>query len=578
MAIMQSIRGMRFIWRMAFNNREEELLTRAASTSLSYPVMQVLASRGLTDTTQIEEFLFTLAQPHVHQATLLKGLSVACERIKKAVHQREKILIVGDYDVDGITATSLMVESLLGLGAQVNFFIPNRFVDGYGINQKIVERAYASGYTLLITVDNGITALEAAQKAHELGVDLIVTDHHTPHAELPMAFVIVDPKQPGCEYPCKELAGVGVAYKLVAALYEDLGRELPERVYELLLLGTIADVVPLIGENRALVRFGLSKVQQAESLALSALRANVRLERQITSQDIGFFLAPQLNALGRLEDPRDGVLFLLGREAAEVERIGRRLHELNQLRKEKERGVLNEVQQRIAQGEIALDRDFALIATGDRWPAGVVGLTAGRLSQLYGRPTFLLHKSGDLFKGSCRSVQGINVFDLLNSVKHTGVVFGGHSAAAGLSVPVKNFDVFKSAIQARLQELVSLEDLVPALVCDAELVLDEVTSKLVRDLALLEPFGAGNDRPTFYLPSVQVLGEVQLLKDEHVKCLVTDRGMVKPVIFFNRPELYDWLIRHQGALVDVVVQVQENEFRGRKSVELQGLDVRSHEG
>ncbi len=574
---MNVVRGMRFVWRMLFNEREELLFAQSASFSLSYPVMQVLASRGMSTTTAIEEFLFTPAKPHLHPFEMLKGMDVAVARIEEAIEKKERILIVGDYDVDGITATSIVLDGLIGLGAQVNFFIPNRFVDGYGINKKIVERAHASGYRVVVTVDNGITALDAARRARELGVDLIITDHHTPHNVLPDAYALVNPKQPGCLYQCKELAGAGVAYKLVAALYAKHEGAVPERIYELLLLGTIADVVPLVGENRALVRFGLSKIREQESLALSTLRANVRLERQLTSQDIGFSLAPQLNALGRLEDPRDGVLFLLGSDADEVARIGRRLHELNQLRKEKERQVFDEVQAAIAAGDIALDRDLALVAVGERWPAGVIGLTAGRLSQLYGRPVFLFHRAGELCKGSCRSAQGIDVFKLLEAVAHTGVQFGGHSAAAGLSVPVERLRDFTEAIQARLKEMISLEDLVPAISCDAELSLDEVHSKLIKDLSLLEPFGAANDRPLFYLPRVQVVGEPQLLKGEHVKCMVTDRGVVKPLIFFNRPELYEWLARHTGALVDVAAYVQENEFRGRRSIDLQGVDIRLRE-
>jgi len=573
----ENVRGMRFVWRLLFNGREKDLLIRSADFSLSYPVMQVLASRGMRTTEAIEEFLFTPARPHLHEAEGLKGLDTAAARIEAALAGKERILIVGDYDVDGITATSLVLEGLIRLGAQVNFFIPNRFVDGYGLNKKIVERAHASGYQVVITVDNGITAVEAAQRALELDIDLIITDHHTPHALLPKAYALVNPKQPGCPYECKELAGVGVAYKLIAALYQRQKLPIPDCVYELLLLGTIADVVPLVGENRSLVRYGLTKIRDRESLALSALRSNARLERQLTSQDIGFSLAPQLNALGRLEDPREGVLFLLGTESNEVARIGRRLYELNQLRKEKERQVFDAVQATIASGEIALDQSFALIAVGEHWPAGVIGLTAGRLSQLYGRPVFLFHRAGDVYKGSCRSVQGINVFELLQSVTDMDIQFGGHSAAAGLSVPSKEFERFKDAIQSRLKELVSLEDLVPLISCDAELSLDEVHVKLVKDLSLLEPFGAANDRPLFYLSSVQVTGNPQLLKEEHVKCMVTDRGVVKPLIFFNRPELYSWLIRHEGALVDVAAYVQENEFRGRKSVDLQGVDIRLHE-
>lgn len=568
------VQGQRYRWQLQFAQSDEAALRLAASLSLSYPVMQVLAGRGYSTEEEIESFLFTPARAHVYTAGAFKDIERAVSRINHAIKTKEHILIVGDYDVDGLTSTSLMLEALLALGASVNFFIPNRFTDGYGISSKIVEKAYEHGYKLIITVDNGITAIDAAERAKSLGLDLIITDHHTPHEIIPDAYAIVNPRQNDCAYQCKDLAGVGVAYKVISLLYETHERSIPERAYELLLLGTIADVVPLMGENRSLVRYGLARLREQQSLAVSVLKANARIDRLITSQDVGFFLAPQLNALGRLEDPRDGVLFLLGDELQEVERIGRRLYELNQLRKEKERVVFDEVRKKIFAREIVLDRDYAIISVGKNWPAGVIGLTAGKLAQMYGRPTFLLHESGDLYKGSCRSVAGINVFELLTAVaREIPVQFGGHSAAAGLSVKKEFFPQFVAAVQGYLQEITSLEELVPMVTCSAELHLDEITGKLARDLALLEPFGAANDRPVFYLKGLQIVGEVRCIKEEHIKCMVADRGVLKPVIFFNRPELYDWLCSNQDQLFDLAAYVQENEYRGRKTIDLQGVDI-----
>ncbi len=571
-----SIQGLRYRWKMVFSDDEVVQRLYQSGLSLSYPVLRVLASYGYASSEEIEKFLFAPVIPHLHNAQGLKDIDRAVERIQKAIIEREKILIVGDYDVDGITATSLVLRSLLELGALVNFFIPNRFVDGYGLSTKNVDRAAESGYRLVITVDNGITAVEAASRAKDVGIDLIITDHHMPHDLVPEAYAIVNPRQIACSYPSKELAGVGVAYKLIARLYEAFTRALPESLYELIVLGTIADVVPLIGENRSLVRYALHKIRTLESPALSVLKANARIDRTINSQDIGFFIAPQLNALGRLEDPRDGVFFLLGEDFSSVERIGKRLYELNQRRKEQERLVFDDVQKQIAHGTIALDRDLACIATGDTWPAGVIGLAAARISQLYGRPTFLLHRSGEYYKGSCRSVQGVDIFSLLSSVSSTLVQFGGHAAAAGLSVRADMLSHFSKAVQNELAKTHTVADLVPSIRCVAPLFLDEINGKLMRDLGLMEPFGSGNDRPLFFIEHVQLVGEPQLLKDEHVKCMIVDRGIVKPVIFFNRPELYEWLLRYKNEIFDLAAYVQENTFRGRITIDLQGVDICQH--
>ena len=309
---MHIITGAKYLWKMP-QAQEQHVINIAATYNLSIPIAHTLLSRGFTDHDAINSFLFCSFEQNVAHASRLKDATKAVDRILYAIMNKEPMLIFGDYDVDGITSSALMMISLLPLGANVNFYLPHRVKDGYGISTKIVDRAARNGYKVIVTVDNGITALEPAARAKELGIDMIITDHHRPHAELPDAYAIVNPNQTACEYPFKKLAGVGVAFKILSLLYEQKGLSLPAKAYELLLLGTIADVVALHGENRYWVRHGLHYVNKVESLSLKALKQNGKLVKPlISSLDIGFSITPQINALGRLEDPRQGVKFLIG--------------------------------------------------------------------------------------------------------------------------------------------------------------------------------------------------------------------------------------------------------------------------
>lgn len=316
------IKGSKYLWQLS---AVDPLLVqeRAALFNLSFPIVQTLLARGFVAHKEFEHFLFATRETSVAHPSLLKDADKAIDRIIYAIDHQEKILIAGDYDVDGITSSALLMECLLPLGARVNFFLPNRIRDGYGLSVKTIERAAQSGYAVVITVDNGITAFEPALAAKKLGIDLIITDHHRPHDHLPQAFAVIDPHQADCPYPYKKFAGVGIGFKLMSLLYERLGKQLPEKVYELLLLGTVADVVPLTGENRFWVRHGLYTVRLRESTALRVLKQNARFAKtSLSSTDIGFFITPQINALGRLEDAREGVKFLIGSDEQETARIG----------------------------------------------------------------------------------------------------------------------------------------------------------------------------------------------------------------------------------------------------------------
>jgi single-stranded-DNA-specific exonuclease len=532
-------------------------------------------SRGLTTKEAINAYLFSSLEQDVAHPALLKDAQKAVDRIIHAINTKEKILVFGDYDVDGITSSALMMLCLLPLGANVNFFLPVRTKDGYGLSSKIVKRAAENSYNLLITVDNGITAFEPARLAKKYGIDLIITDHHKPHHELPEAFAIINPQQEDCAYPFKGFAGVGVSFKILSLLYECLGKPLPAKAYELLLLGTIADVVPLVQENRFWVRHCLQYVNGNDSLSLTTLKNNGKVTKaKLSSLDIGFNIAPQINALGRLEDPRQGVKFLIGNDQTEVETVGKILLSLNQARREIEQSIVAEVQGLITQNSIDLSTDNVIIAGSEKWPAGVIGLVASRLVSAHNRPTLLFHLTEDgLAKGSCRSMPEFNIFNALQSAQHLLISFGGHACAAGLSLKKENLPALKEILEAQVAAQLTEDDLKPKIRLDAETRLTDLTKKFMSDMEHLEPFGHQNAQPLFYIRDVTLVQKPTLLKNAHVKCLIFADGVVKPIMFFNRPELFELLIDHGDKSFSVAAQVVENHWQNNVNIELHGTDV-----
>lgn len=569
-----SVTGAKYFWKLP-DTAHQLVMDLALAYNISVPIMQTLVSRGISSRDKIDGYLFSTLEKDVAHPTLLKDVEKAIDRIQRAIKNKEKILICGDYDVDGITSSAMMMLCLLPLTPYVNFFLPHRVRDGYGLSVKTIERAAKNGYTVVITVDNGITAFDPAIQAQKLGIDLIITDHHRPHDHVPEAYAIINPYQDTCLYPYKKLAGVGVTFKLLSLLYERLERQLPSKVYELLLLGTIADVVPLTGENRFWVRHGLRYVNTKESLCLRVLKQNARFTKPaLSSSDIGFFITPQINALGRLEDAREGVKFLIGSDTAEVERVGIVLKELNEARKAIEKSVLASVEDAIATKKIDLETDRIILASSDEWQPGVIGLVASRLVGAYNRPTLLFHITKDnIAKGSCRSVQGFNIFEALHEHKDLLSSFGGHAMAAGLSLPASKLQELKERLETTIKAQAPVFEHKPTISLDAEISLPEVNKKLLSDLSYLEPFGNENTQPLFYLKHVTLVDNPVILKDAHVKCMIFKDGVLKPVIFFNRPEMYTMLIERRNDLLSFAVYVTENHWNGKVSIELQGVDI-----
>jgi len=568
------VQGQKYIWTQPTIDASERLYVLAQRYTISASVMAVLLNRGITTEEDIERFLMLSYDREVHDARLLKDAERAVTRIEEAIAGQEKILIAGDYDVDGVTSSALLLRCLAPLGAQINFFLPHRQRDGYGLSTTTIRRAKANGYGLIITVDNGITAYEPIREARHLGIDVIITDHHKPHEKLPDAYAIVNPHQQDCVYPFKYFAGVGVGFKLMSLLYERRGISLPTVVYELLMLGTIADVVPLVGENRFWVQYGLRCANDNESLPLRVLKNNARFTKpRLSSLDVGFYMAPQINALGRLDDARAAVAFLLGSDEMETERIGALLGNCNTERKQIEQDIVKQIIETIRTQDAWLQ--YGVIVVADHgWQPGVVGLVAARLVGLYHRPAIVLHiTETGIAKGSCRSIPEINIFDALQTVRDILHTFGGHPMAAGVSLSVDQVDILREQLHMYVTARIPIADLKQRIHLDASVTLSDVTKQLMADIRRLEPFGAGNREPLFYLKQVSIIGEPQLLKDLHVKCMLFSDGVLKPAIFFNRPELYSFLCHHREKPFSLAMSISENYWNGKTSIELTGIDV-----
>ncbi len=570
-AVMQ---GKKYLWLLP-KTTSSDVLALAAFYNISTPIIQTLFGRGLSSKGAIDSYLFASFDHDVAHPAMLQDAQKAVDRLRLAIDRGERILVFGDYDVDGMSATALVMYCLLSVGARINFYLPNRVTDGYGLSVDAIKKAAHNGYAVVITVDNGITAFEPACVAKKLNVDLIITDHHRPLATLPEAYAIVNPMRPDCSYPCKVLAGVGVAFKLMSLLFQDLKRPLPDKVYELLAIGTIADVVPLKEENRFWVRYGLAHINRGHSFPIQILKQNINNTKEsLAALDIGFSIAPQLNALGRLSDPRKAIAFLIGSDKNLVVEVGQLLFEMNESRKQVERSILHDVESAILEKRIDVSTENIIMAAHQSWPVGVIGLVASRLVSMYGKPALLFHLGNDgRAKGSGRSIAAFNLFEALAANADILDSYGGHGAAAGLSLSLEKLELLKERLEQRIQEQLTPFDLQQKLILDASIQLTELTRKFMDDLAHLEPFGNQNEQPLFYIKQVVQVQKPLLLKDEHVKCQIFSDGVVKPMIFFNRPDLFQVLEAIKDQPFDCAAYVMENHWNGRVNIELQGIDI-----
>jgi single-stranded-DNA-specific exonuclease len=503
----------------------EQDTRRAASLARVLGVAPVVASllilRGCADEHSARAFLQP-ATDQLHDPSLMLGMPEAVSRLLRAIDQAEPILIYGDYDVDGTTGTAVLLRALKLLGARVGFHVPHRFTEGYGIQQPGLERAAAEGYQVVVSVDCGIRAHEPLYWARDHRLDVIITDHHLPDENqgVPPAFAVLNPNQRGCNYPDKNLAGVGVAYKLVHALFRERGREaLVESFLKIVAIGTVADVAKLVGENRTIVALGLRDLARAKNPGLRALLeiAGCGDGSGMRAYDLGFRVGPRINAAGRMDAARAVVELFDTRDPKEARRLAEHLDRRNQERKQVQAEI---VARAIAELEGVSDtREYSHVAViaGEGWHRGVIGIAASKIAERINRPCVVISVDGGLGHGSARSIEAYHLLNGLSACADLFEKFGGHSHAAGLTIKAERIDEFRSRLNAHAAAHLTEADLQPRILIDAELPAEAITFELADQLHALEPFGAGNPRPVFLTRNLRVMVEPLVMKEQHLK-------------------------------------------------------------
>jgi single-stranded-DNA-specific exonuclease len=509
---------------------------------------------------------------------LLADMPLAVDRILGAVARKERIAVHGDYDVDGVTSTVILKRALELLGADVVHFIPERLKDGYGLQPAAIDRLHADKVTLVVSVDCGIRGAEAARRARELGLDLIVTDHHEPDVELPPALAVINPRRRDCSYPDKNLAGVGVALKLVQALCTRTGRVnwLPGFI-KIAAIGTLADVVPLVGENRVIAKLGLDLLTRGpHKVGLRALLDVSGLAgKTIDSYHISFMLAPRVNAAGRMSSPDIATRLLLANDegmADEARALARQLDSENVRRQEEEAAILASAK-KIVQTDPDIGARSILVVAGEGWHRGVIGIVASKLVDAFHRPAIVLSVEGDLAQGSCRSIPH---FDLLSALERCAghlLRFGGHKQAAGLTLEAARIRDFRLAVNDIADETLGPDDLMPRLRIDADLDFRTITGDVAAGVAALAPFGAGNPRPVFAARGVEIVDGPRMLKERHLKMALKQEGRIFRAVAWRAAERHEYLTGHKAGL-DVAFSLEQNQYNGETFVELTLADLR----
>jgi single-stranded-DNA-specific exonuclease len=516
--------------RWSFSNTDAaQIDALCAEAKVSPIVARLLTLRGITPA-NAANFL-SPSLDHLHSPYLMRGMTAAVERLSAAIANKEGILIYGDYDVDGTTAVVILKTAIELCGGAADFHVPHRIKEGYGIKDDVIERAAAGGIRVVISVDTGIRAFQAAETARRVGIDLIVTDHHLPeaHEGVPNAWAVLNPNQQGCDYPCKELCGAGVAFKIAQALFAkfkdavDQAKLIPSFL-KMVAIATIADAVPLVGENRMIARLGLEGLRRPVNGGLKALMevSGLTGERAIGAGDVGFRLGPRINAAGRMDVARDVIDLFTCKDQARCKDIAEKLNQLNLERQSEEQRIVAEIDEQLA-AEPDLTGKFCMVFDGDGWHRGVVGIVASRVVEKTGRPALVIAKDAEEAHGSGRSITAFHLLNALESCHDLFTRFGGHAHAVGFAMPSKDVPALKQRLNAYAQTMLRPEDLLPELSIDAEITLSSVTPELLESLSRLEPFGHGNREPVFSSCGVSLLMPPRILKEKHIKLRVNQR-------------------------------------------------------
>lgn len=543
-----------------------------ASLKIHPALCKILVQRGIETFDDAKTF-FRPQLSALHSPWLMKGMDKAVDRVLTAVNQHEKILVFGDYDVDGTTAVACMYQFLKGIHSHLDFYIPHRYREGYGVSKAGIDFAKENGFSLIISLDCGIKSADLIGYAKELGIDFIVCDHHLPDEELPPAVAILNPKQKDCSYPYKELCGCGVGFKLITALAEKLGLH-PETAFknlDLLATAIAADIVPITGENRVLAYYGLKKANENPNNGIKALAKLSSLTKDLHISNLVFMIAPRVNAAGRMDDARKAVEMFIAPSPDEALYFAEMLHSDNTDRKEADKNITEEALYMINENEEWKNRKSTVVFQ-PHWHKGVVGIVASRLIETYYRPTVVLTKSGDYAAGSARSVAGFNLYEAIHACREHLLGYGGHFAAAGMTLELNQLEAFREKFETVVSSTIHPDLLVPEIAIDAEISFADIKQSFYDILCQMEPFGPENLRPVFIATNVTDTGWTKIVKEEHVRFSLRQNNVTFTGIGFSLANKFQLL--QQKKPIDIVFKIDENEWQGQKSLQLRVIDFR----
>ncbi len=562
------------LWKIKQQPDEFTVKSLAESLNISETIARLLVLRDITNYQQAKAF-FRPSLDAIHDPFLMNGMEAATSRVIKAITENELICIYGDYDVDGTCATALMYMFLSELGANVDFHIPKRLTEGYGVSKLGVEFVKSKGTSLLISVDCGITAVEETQFANELGMDVIICDHHQPKEDLPPACAILDPLKPECNYPFKYLSGAGIAFKLAQGVADRIGkRDLPLKYLDLVALAASADIVTLTDENRILVKEGLNQVNNSPRPGINALIKSSHLEAgDLTSGQIVFTIAPRINAVGRLGDAERAVQLLITENIDEAIKLAAVLESENYERRKIDEDTFFQALD-IVEGTLDLDKDLAIVLHEESWHPGVIGIVASRLVEKYYRPAIMLTTVDGVAKGSARSTSNFNIYQALKKCEDLLIHFGGHQAAAGLAVEVERLDDFKLKFNQIVKETLGEEEFLPEIHIDAKLKFSDLTPKFFRIIDQFAPFGPGNMRPVFISDNLHVEGKPRFVGNNHLILNLKQPGSdrILDCIGFNMGAMCDQLNKNQAS-IEAVFSIDKYTKDGKTFPQLKLKDL-----
>lgn len=554
----------------------QRVASLARVLAVSPTVAALLISRGCSDEQSARSFLKP-SYDQLHDPHLMLGMGEAVPRLLKAIELGEPILVYGDYDVDGTTGTAVLLRALNLLGAKTGFHVPHRFTEGYGIQQAALQRAASEGYKLAISVDCGIRAHEPLYWARDNGLDVIITDHHLPDEGegVPPAYAVLDPNQAGCNYPDKNLAGVGVAFKLVDALFRKYGRESQVSAFlKIVAIGTVADVAKLTGENRTIVALGLQDLPKATNPGLRALMEVAGCGAGMTAYDIGFRLGPRINAAGRMDAARAVVELFSTKDTEEAQRLAKHLDTRNQERREVQQQIIERAITELESTETDPANSYVAVIAGEGWHRGVIGIAASKIAERINRPCVVLSIDGEVAHGSGRSIEPYHLLNGLTSCADLFEKFGGHSHAAGITIKPNRIGELRRRLNEHAASCLSAEDLQPCVSIDAELPTQEIAFELVSELQTLEPYGAGNPRPVFLARNLCIVSEPRLIGQRHLKMSVAGpKGRPLETIWWNGAERMTAV--KNG--IDMAFTIETSNWTGETFLQLSVQDVRDGE-